>query len=203
LKISGQSIIGSHSALNAGQPFRATNPRTGENLPPDFFSAGPEEVNRAASLAQQAFAIYGQVSGREKGKFLRTIAARIEGAVDELVERAEQETALPKPRLQSETARTSGQLRLFANVVREGSWLEARIDPAATQRAAAKRLIYQDAIERATKSDDMQEFPPYRRVGHLVRGRYSRIHGHGAQDFFAAFRYGRFQHRRADRPRRD
>ena len=130
MKISGQSIIGSHSALNAGQPFRATNPRTGENLPPDFFSAGTEEVNRAASLTQEAFATYGQISGREKGKFLRSIAARIEGAVDELVERAEQETALSKPRLQSETARTSSQLRLFAQVVEEGSWVMARIDRA-------------------------------------------------------------------------
>ena len=50
--------------------------------------------------------------------------------MDELVERAEQETALPKPRLQSETARTSGQLRLFAKVVEEGSWVMARIDRA-------------------------------------------------------------------------
>jgi NADP-dependent aldehyde dehydrogenase len=130
LKISGQSIIGSHSALNTGQPFRATNPRTGENLPPAFFSAGPEEVHRAASLAQEAFATYGQISGREKGKFLCTIASKIDGAVDELVERAERETALPKARLQSETARTSGQLRLFAHVVEEGSWVMARIDRA-------------------------------------------------------------------------
>ena len=130
MKISGQSIVGFGSAANTGPSFRASNPRTGEHLPPEFFSAGPEEVNRAASLAHDAFATYSQVSGGEKARFLRTIAAKIDGAVDELVERAEQETALPKPRLQSETARTSGQLRLFAKVVEEGSWVMARIDRA-------------------------------------------------------------------------
>lgn len=130
MKISGQSIIGFRSAVSAGPSFRATNPRTGEHVPPDFLSAGPDEVNLAASLAYKAFATYGQISGGEKGKFLRSIAAKIEGAVDELVDRAEQETALPKLRLQSETARTCGQLRLFAQVVEEGSWVMARIDRA-------------------------------------------------------------------------
>jgi 2,5-dioxopentanoate dehydrogenase len=130
LKISGQSIIGLRSATHTGPSFRASNPRTGDHLPPDFFSARPHEVNLAADLAHEAFATYGQISGRERGKFLRAIAAKIEAAVDELVERAEQETALPKPRLQSETARTSGQLRLFAQVVEEGSWVMARIDRA-------------------------------------------------------------------------
>ncbi len=130
MKISGQSILGFGSAANTGPSFRATNPRTGEPLPPDFFPAGTAEINRAADLAHQAFATYSQTSGRDKGKFLRTIAAKIDGAVDELVDRAEQETALPKPRLQSETGRTSGQLRLFAQVVEEGSWVMARIDRA-------------------------------------------------------------------------
>ncbi len=130
MKLSGQSIVGSRPTTNAGAPFRATNPRTGESLPPDFFSAGADEVDLAARLAHEAFATYSQISGREKGKFLRTIAAKIDAAVDELVERAEQETALPKPRLQGETARTSGQLRLFAKVVEEGSWVMARIDRA-------------------------------------------------------------------------
>ena len=130
MKISGQSILGFGSSANTGPSFRATNPRTDEPLAPDFFPAGPEEVNRAADLAHQAFATYSQISGRDKAKFLRTIAAKIDSAVDELVDRAEQETALPKPRLQSETGRTSGQLRLFAKVVEEGSWVMARIDRA-------------------------------------------------------------------------
>jgi alpha-ketoglutaric semialdehyde dehydrogenase len=104
LKISGQSIIGFRSATDAGPSFRAANPRTGERLAPDFFPAQADDVNASAILAHEAFATYSQTSGREKGKLLRTIAVKIEGAVDEIVERAEQESALPKPRLQGETA---------------------------------------------------------------------------------------------------
>jgi 2,5-dioxopentanoate dehydrogenase len=139
LKISGQSIIGFRSPIKSGATFRATNPRTGELLPIEFVVAGPDDVDLAATLAHEAFEIYSQVSGREKGKFLRAIAAKIEGAVDIIVERAEQETALPKARLQGETARTCGQLRLFAQVVEEGSWVTARIDRADANRKPAPR----------------------------------------------------------------
>lgn len=139
MKISGQSIIGFRSPANRGATFRAINPRTGEPLPIDFTAAGPDEVNLAASLAHEAFGTYSQLSGREKGKFLRTIAAKIESAVDAIVERAEQETALPKARLQGETARTCGQLRLFAQVVEEGSWVAARIDRADANRKPAPK----------------------------------------------------------------
>ncbi len=139
MRISGHSIIGFRSGTDAGPTFRATNPRTGERLPPDFFGAGTDEVNLAASLAHEAFAAYSQFSGREKGKFLRTIASKIEGAVDAIVERAELETALPKARLQGETARTCGQLRLFAQVVEEGSWVMARIDRADASRKPAPK----------------------------------------------------------------
>lgn len=139
MKISGQSIIGFRSGAKASPSFHAVNPRTGEPLSPEFFSAGPDEVSLSAQLAQEAFAAYSRISGRERGKFLRAIAARIEGAVDELVERSEQETALPKARLQGEIARTCGQLRLFAQVVEEGSWVMARIDRADASRKPAPK----------------------------------------------------------------
>lgn len=139
MKISGQSIIGFRSGAKASPSFHAVNPRTGEPLSPEFFSAGPDEVSLSAQLAQEAFAAYSRISGRERGKFLRAIAARIEGAVDELVERSEQETALPKARLQGEIARTCGQLRLFAQVVEEGSWVMARVDRADASRKPAPK----------------------------------------------------------------
>src|SRR5436190_22688443 len=134
LTISGQSIIGFRRGSNAGQSFNATNPRTGERLPPAFFAAETAEIDMAAGLAHDAFGIYGRVPGREKAKFLRTIAAKIESAADGLIERAELETALPKTRLQAETTRTCGQLRMFAEVVEEGSWVMARIDRADPHR---------------------------------------------------------------------
>ncbi len=144
MKISGQSIIGFRQAgfsqaTNAGESFGATNPRTGEPVGPSFFPSGPNDIDLAVSLADKAFAIYGRTSGPEKGKFLRTIADKIDAAVDALVERAELESALPKPRLIGETARTSGQLRLFADVVEEGSWVMARIDGADADRKPAPK----------------------------------------------------------------
>ncbi|HZR64727.1 MAG TPA: aldehyde dehydrogenase (NADP(+)) [Terriglobales bacterium] len=128
VKLSGKSIIGSREGTEASTKFRAHNPKTGSQLDPEFSSATAEDVNRAAELAHAAFQNYSRSSGREKGKFLRQIASNIETVTSELVERAELETALPKPRLQSETARTCNQLRLFAQLVEEGSWLMARID---------------------------------------------------------------------------
>jgi NADP-dependent aldehyde dehydrogenase len=139
MKLSGQSIIGFHAGATTKEVFHATNPRTGERLEPGFFSATAEEVNQAVLLANQAFAAYSRTSGREKATFLRAIAANIEGISAELIDRAEQETALPKARLQGETARTCGQLRLFAQVADEGSWVMARIDRANAERKPAPK----------------------------------------------------------------
>ena len=139
MKLSGRSIIGFQSASGAGEAFHASNPKTGERLQPDFFFATSEEVDRAARLAHEAFAIYGRTSGREKAVFLRKIAANIEAIAADIIERCEQETALPKARLQGETARTVGQLRLFAQLVEEGSWRMARIDRADPTRKPAPK----------------------------------------------------------------
>ena len=121
MKLTGLSILGFRAGSATKEVFHATNARTGERLETDFFSATPEEVDAAALLADEAFAVYSRATGREKAAFLRAIAANIESIAPELIERAEQETALPKARLQGETARTCGQLRLFAQVAEEGS----------------------------------------------------------------------------------
>ena len=139
MKLSGKSIIGFREGVAGGSCFSATNPKTGERLAPEFSSATPEEVDAAARLAEQAFATYGRTSGQEKAGFLRTIAANMENIAAEIVERAGQETALPTARLQGEMARTCGQLRLFAQVVEEGSWTAARIDRADRGRKPAPR----------------------------------------------------------------
>ena len=73
------------------------------------------------------------------GAFLRTIATKIESIAAEIIERAGQETALPQARLHGETARTCAQLRLFADVAEEGSWVAARIDCADPNRKPAAR----------------------------------------------------------------
>jgi 2,5-dioxopentanoate dehydrogenase len=134
LKLTGKSILGFGDGLPTSLTFRARNPKTEALLDPPYFSANAEEVDRAVRLAHEAFASYSRISGKQRGKLLRQIATNIEAVATEVIERAELETALPKARLQSETARTCGQLRLFAQVVEEGSWLMARIDRADPER---------------------------------------------------------------------
>src|SRR5581483_1324697 len=134
MNLAGCSIIGSRRSLTGGTGFRAYDPTTAQAVEPDFFSATLDEVNEAARLAHEAFVFYSRASGREKAEFLRRIAGNIESAAGEVIQRARLETALPEARLQAETARTCGQLRMFAQVVEEGSWVMARIDRADPNR---------------------------------------------------------------------
>jgi len=133
-KLSGRSLIGFREGAGSGDPLYAHDPTTGQQLQPGFIPATPEEVDRAVKLAADAFKIYSHTSGRERGAFLRKIADKIESITGDIVERAAQETALPIARLQGETARACHQLRLFAQVAEEGSWVNARIDHADPER---------------------------------------------------------------------
>lgn len=127
-ELKGTSIVGFQRGAAGGATLQGFNPATNENLLPVYHSASPAEVDQAAQLAHAAFATYAQTTGAERGRFLRRIAGNIEALGDELIARANAETALPEPRLRTETARTCNQLRLFAELVEEGSWVDARID---------------------------------------------------------------------------
>lgn len=133
-KLSGRSLIGFREGAGSSDPLYAQDPTTGQRLQPGFVPATPEEVDRAVKLAANAFKSYSHTSGRERGAFLRKIADKIESITSDIVERAAQETALPVARLQGETARTCHQLRLFAQVAEEGSWVNGRIDHADPER---------------------------------------------------------------------
>ena len=139
MALTGQSFIGSQRGALAGAPIQALNPATGELLGPVYYSASRTEVDQAAQLAAQAFPIYAATSGKAKGTFLRRIAEGLDAVQQQLAERAHLETALPMPRLLGEVSRTTGQLRLFASVVEEGSWVEARIDTAVPDRKPLPR----------------------------------------------------------------
>ena len=94
-KIAGRSLVGSRAGSGAGEGSYATNPTTGERLQPGFIPATAEEIELAVHLSAEAFEVYQGISGRDRGAFLRTIAAKIESIAAEIVERAAQETALP------------------------------------------------------------------------------------------------------------
>lgn len=138
-KLAGRSLIGFQQGNGSDEPLRATDPTTGNSLEPGFISATQEEVDLAVRLGAEAFVAYSRTSGRARSAFLSTIATKIESIADEIIERAGRETALPRARLQGETARTCAQLRLFAQVAEEGSWVAARIDRADSARTPAPK----------------------------------------------------------------
>jgi NADP-dependent aldehyde dehydrogenase len=128
VQLTGKSFIGYQHATHQGKTFCGSNPATGESLTPLYYSAHLAEVDSAAHLAFEAFAHYGRIPGRERASFLRCIAGKLELLGEDVISRSTQETGLPAARIKSETARTCFQLRLFADLVEEGSWVDARID---------------------------------------------------------------------------
>jgi len=139
MELSGQSFIGSRRGSYEGAAFHAFNPQSGAQLPPAYHAATSADLDEAVRLAAQAFDVYSQVSGKARAAFLRRIADGFEEHKQALAERAHLETALPMPRLLGEVGRTANQLRMFASVVEEGSWVQARIDPALPDRQPLPR----------------------------------------------------------------
>jgi len=139
LQLSGQSIVGFRRTASNNGPIHAINPATGEELRPIYYSASTSEVDAAARLASRAFEIYSRATGKEKAIFLHRIAENIEALGEQLITRASEETALPPARIKAETVRTCNQLRLFAELVAEGSWIDARIDQADPNRTPLRK----------------------------------------------------------------
>jgi acyl-CoA reductase-like NAD-dependent aldehyde dehydrogenase len=96
-------------------------------------------LDQIFNSAQEAFLFYKNLSGKEKGAFLETLAETLEAYREDIVPLAVQESNLPEGRINGELGRTTGQIRLFANLVEEGSWVEAAIDPAMPDRAPLPR----------------------------------------------------------------
>jgi 2,5-dioxopentanoate dehydrogenase len=97
------------------------------------------DVAAATAAATKAFAAYRQTSPEQRSDFLNAVADEIDAAKPELVEAAVAESHLPEARIVGEVGRTSGQLRMFADVVRRGDHLGVRIDPARPDRAPLPR----------------------------------------------------------------
>lgn len=119
--------------------FHAINPASGAALEPPFTESTADDVSRALERAERAFRDYRTRSSHERAEFLRAIAREVDGAADLLTPTAHGETALPVARLEGERARTVHQLRLIADAVEDGTWLEARIDRGDPSRTPAPR----------------------------------------------------------------
>jgi 2,5-dioxopentanoate dehydrogenase len=135
----GKNIIGGKLSAENSETFAATNPATGAALAPRFHTATTREVDAAVTAANAAFREYRRVAPDERAAFLERIADEIMALGDALIQRADAETALGEARLTGERLRTANQLRIFAALVREGSWVGARIDRALPDRKPLPR----------------------------------------------------------------
>jgi len=128
--LSGAQFIGPEVSRDAPAEFSAFAPATGKALEPAFAEASAREVDAAMALADRAFPALYATSGTRRAELLEAIADEITALGDALIERAGAETGLPAARLSGERGRTVSQLKLLASTVREGSWVNARIDRA-------------------------------------------------------------------------
>ena len=118
--ITGDMLIGRNTVRGATATLRAIQAATGEEIDPPFGGGGEAEVQQACDLAAQAFDAYRETTPEARAAFLEAIATEIEAIGDTLIERAALESGLPIARLTGERGRTTGQLRLFAKLVRDG-----------------------------------------------------------------------------------
>ncbi|APQ18352.1 aldehyde dehydrogenase (NADP(+)) [Maribacter hydrothermalis] len=132
--ISGKNTIGNKLSKQGDITFKTFNPK--ENKPTEwtFYEASSAEINEAVELATSAFKIYKNVTGIKKAEFLEAIATEIETLGEELILIYCKESGLPEGRARGERGRTMGQLRAFAALLKDGSWVEAVIEKAQPNR---------------------------------------------------------------------
>ena len=134
MELTGHNLIGNTSSAKGSTTFRARNPADGADLETTFTEATHHEIDEAVIKASKAFRIYRTKTPSEKANFLEAIGDEIMALGDILIERCMSETALPAARLTGERGRTVNQLKMFAELIREGSWVNARIDTAIPDR---------------------------------------------------------------------
>ncbi|MEX1010500.1 MAG: aldehyde dehydrogenase (NADP(+)) [Balneolaceae bacterium] len=139
MTITGVNYIGSEESRNGKDTFQAPDPANNTTLPEPFYIATEKEVDRAMESANNAFPAYRDLSGKRKAEFLEAIAQEILSLGPTLLNRASAETGYPTGRIEGERGRTVHQLRLFAELLCEGSWVDARIDTADPGREPAPK----------------------------------------------------------------
>lgn len=108
--------------------------------PAHVFCVGTVDlVDRACAAAEAAFEAYGSSTREDRADFLNAIVDEIEARAEAITEIGKQETGLPEARLQGERARTTGQLRLFAEHILAGDYLDRRHDAALPDRMPLPR----------------------------------------------------------------
>ena len=139
MTLTGEMLIGRAAIRGAGNEIHGVAAATGERLEPTFRGATPELVARACELAGAAFDAYREIAVEVRARFLEAIAENLQAVGEEIVARCMLESGLPRPRLAGELGRTTNQLRLFAAEIRDGRFLDVRIDTPLPDRKPAPR----------------------------------------------------------------
>ncbi len=137
--IHGKNFIGQQLSAESTSTFNGHDIANNTAIPIDFYEATSQEIDVAIQKANTAFCIYKNKTGKEKAAFLIAIAAELEALDALLIETASKESGLPIARITGERGRTTGQLRLFAQMLEEGSWVNAIIDTAILDRVPMPR----------------------------------------------------------------
>ena len=132
--ITGKNYIGNELSNKGKRTYKTFNPLLNLENEHIYFEATQDEIDNAVSLASEAFEVFRNTSGEKKAEFLNRIADEILALDELLVQTYCSETGLPEGRAKGERGRTIGQLRSFAELVKEGSWVEASIDTAQPER---------------------------------------------------------------------
>lgn len=138
-QILGHNYIGGARSAAGSIIVYSADASTGENLPHDFFQATVEEVDAAAKAAASAYPAYRSLSAEKRAQFLDAIADELDALGDDFIATVCRETALPTARIQGERGRVTGQMRLFAKVLRRGDFYGTRIDLPLPDRKPAPR----------------------------------------------------------------
>ncbi|GAA0989797.1 MULTISPECIES: aldehyde dehydrogenase (NADP(+)) [Nocardiopsidaceae] len=105
----------------------------------------PEELDAVLERAAAAAPLLAALTPGERAGLLRAVADALDGAADRLVPLAAEEAHYPEARCKGELGRTTFQLRLFAQTLEDGSYLEAAVDPAdpewGTPRPDVRRIL--------------------------------------------------------------
>src|SRR5215203_2321804 len=132
--LTGVNFTGYTTSATSDQTFQAFSPSLNSFLEENFSLATETELEYVVQLANKAFASYRNFSPAKRAAFLDAIADEIMALGDVLIDRCTAETALPAARITGERGRTCGQLKMFAQLLRDGWWVDARIDTAQPQR---------------------------------------------------------------------
>jgi NADP-dependent aldehyde dehydrogenase len=139
MTLHGHSLIAGETTPGTSGTVHGINPATNEQLEPAYTLISEKQLQEATAAAADAFDSFSALDPEQHARFLEAIAGNIEAIGDELIERTSIETGLGLDRLRGERARTTGQLRLFADVVRHGDFRGVRIDPAIPDRTPLPR----------------------------------------------------------------